>query len=105
MIELVIALKQLNQKQALIVSAIVAMSIFGLTHLSAYAGNVYQCLFIIGHGHLPSMYAFLKSQTLWVPNHLSPLLKRNSCFFRNNKERGRACYFSSSPSFFVILPS
>lgn len=33
MIELVIALKQLNQKQALIVSAIVAMSIFGLTHL------------------------------------------------------------------------
>lgn len=63
----IVMLKQMNKKQALIVSAIVVMSIFGLTHLSVYEGNVYQCLFIIGLGHLPSMYAFLKSKTLWVP--------------------------------------
>lgn len=63
----IITLKRMNQKTAIILSAIIAMSIFGLSHWSAYDGNLYQCLVIIGLGHLPSMYAFLKSKSLWVP--------------------------------------
>lgn len=63
----IIAYKFLKEKTTVILAVIISLSLFGLSHYTVYNGNFYQCLVIIGLGHLPTMYAWLKTKTLWVP--------------------------------------
>ncbi|MGM0292329.1 CPBP family glutamic-type intramembrane protease [Enterococcus mundtii] len=41
--------------------------VFGLSHYAVYDGNLYQCIFVIGLAHAPSLYAWLKTQNLLIP--------------------------------------
>ncbi|WP_338962295.1 type II CAAX prenyl endopeptidase Rce1 family protein [Lactococcus garvieae] len=63
----IIANKYLTEKKTIILAVIISLSIFGLSHYTVYNGNIYQCLVIIGLGHIPTMYSWLKTETLWVP--------------------------------------
>ncbi len=56
-----------GEKQTIIIAAIASLAIFGLSHYGVYDGNLYQCIVVIGMAHIPTMYAWLKTETLWVP--------------------------------------
>lgn len=59
-------LKKISTKNALIIASLASVSIFGMSHFTTYDGNIYQCLVIIGLTHLPFIYAFIKTESLWT---------------------------------------
>lgn len=53
-----------NRKISLIISVIVCMILFGLSHLSTYNGNVIQCLLVIGLGTFIHLFPYLKTKNI-----------------------------------------
>lgn len=62
-----LVLKFTSTKSAVFIAGIISLLVFGLSHYGVYDGNLYQCLIVIGIGHIPTLYAWLKTETLWVP--------------------------------------
>lgn len=59
--------KTFTEKQTVIIATVASLTIFGLSHYGVYDGNLYQCIVVIGLAHIPAVYAWLKTETLWVP--------------------------------------
>ena len=53
-----------NRKASMIAGIIICCVMFGLVHLSAYDGNLIQCLAIIGLGTIISTYPYYKSKNI-----------------------------------------
>ncbi|MBO0461076.1 CPBP family intramembrane metalloprotease [Enterococcus sp. DIV1298c] len=54
-------------KVSILTASTISLLVFGLSHYAVYDGNLYQCIFVIGLAHAPSLYAWLKTQNLWIP--------------------------------------
>ncbi|WP_276871120.1 type II CAAX prenyl endopeptidase Rce1 family protein [Lactococcus taiwanensis] len=63
----VIINKFFTDKQSVIIATLCSLTVFGLSHYGVYDGNLYQCIVVIGLAHIPTIYAWLKTETLWVP--------------------------------------
>ena len=53
-----------NKKTAVILGVFLNLMIFGLCHLSAYNGNVIQCIVVIGLGSFFNLYVYLKTKNI-----------------------------------------
>lgn len=53
-----------NKKTSVVLAVILNLIIFGLCHLSAYNGNVVQCIVVIGLGSFFTLFVYLKTKNI-----------------------------------------
>ncbi len=63
-----------NRAISILIGLIVSMTIFGLSHYSAYDGRILQIILIQGFGSIFEYFAYLKTKNIWV-SYLAHLIQ------------------------------